>query len=225
MCKCACEAAATSGSRASAVVRAVALGTFLALACVGGLADGSGKARGAAGPDRTPAVRVVVELFQVVLLDQERLMFLRQEAPLDTRGPDVAVAELQRGGGPGSLLAEAAAIVHSTSWRFERDGTVVLTYLAFGERPSPSAPGRTGVQTMPWRKLPGLGPTDPDRPSPAVLRHEDVLAHGLRHLALLARRRDNDAFAARLTKAGKALFAAVEPEIAGKIGSPAPDAR
>ena len=163
-------------------------------------------------------VRVRVELFQVALVADGKLSFLRQSAALDARGPDVAVAELQHSADGGAPFFDGKpTIVHSTSWRFESEGIVVLTYLAFGERLGPRAPGRKDVRTMSWQELPGLGPTDPDKPRPAVLLHEDVLAHGLRHLALLARRVGNDRFAERLSKSSRAFFAAIEPAIAGKI--------
>jgi hypothetical protein len=199
------------GSPTAARVRALTWVAFLGLA-------GTGAAAGAAKPARQPNVRVVVELFQVALLDGEKVQFLRRQAPLDVRGPDVAVAALQTGAGGAGFLDGPPAIVHSTSWRFESDGRVVLTYLAFGERSSRRAATLDEVTTLPWAELPGLGPTDPDRPRPAVLHHEDVLAHGLRHLALLARRKGNAAFADRLTERARAFFATIEPEIAGQIG-------
>jgi hypothetical protein len=207
------------GARMNVVVRAAILAAVVALASAGAVVGPTRQAGGATKPARQAAVRVLVELFQVALLGEEKLMFLRREAPLDRRGPDVVVAELRRGAsGAGPFLDGAPAIIHSTSWRFESDGTVVLTYLAFGERPSPHAAGLAEVETMPWRQLPGLASTDPDKPRPAVLHHQDVLSHGLRHLALLARRRNNDGFAARLSKASSTFFVAIEPEIAGQIG-------
>jgi hypothetical protein len=184
--------------------------------------QGSDAAKGGAAAP----VRVQVELFQVALADDARLWYLRREAPLDTRGPDVAVAELQRGAPGAAVFFDGSpAIVHSTSWRFEAGGTVVLTYLAFGEKLAARNFAHADVQSILWRQLPGLGATDPDRPRPTVLHHEDVLSHGLRHLALLAKRAGNDRFAKRLNRRSRAFFAAIEPEIAGQIGSVLPTPR
>jgi hypothetical protein len=201
-------------------MRALALAVWVLLAGNGALAGGKGRTAAGVGKAAPPAaVHVQVELFEVALVDDDRLAFRRREIALDRRGPDAGVAELQRGpGGSEPFFDGAPAIVHSTSWRFESDGAVVLTYLAFGEKPAARTVQRSDVQTMPWRDLPGLGATDPDKPSPTVLHHEDVLAHGLRHLALLARRVGNDRFAERLGKRSRSFFSTIEPEIAGQIG-------
>jgi hypothetical protein len=205
-------------------MRAISLTALtLLLASVGGPARADGKSRAADGQKAPPDVRVRVELFQVALVDDGKLSYLRQEIALDARGPDAAVAQLQHGPGSVAPFFEGApAIVHSTSWRYESDGIVVLTYFAFGERLTNGAAKRAGVTTTKWRNLPGLGPTDPDKPRPPVLHHEDVLAHGLRHLALLARRAGNDRLADRLSKRSRTFFAAIEPEIAGQIGGVTP---
>jgi hypothetical protein len=204
--------------RVSMSVRKVALAALVLL--VGGGAVAEGKEQAATGATKAPAaVTVRLELFEVGLVDDDRLTFRRREMPLDARGPDAAVAALQRGrGGVTSFFDGAPAIVHSTSWRFEKEGVVILTYLAYGEKVAARAAAESDVRTMPWRSLPGLSPTDPDRPRPTVLHHEDVLAHGLRHLALLARRVGNDRFAERLGRRSRAFFVAIEPEIAGQIG-------
>jgi hypothetical protein len=175
-----------------------------------------------ANPQKARPVQVMVELFQVALLDGDKLRYLHRQGLLDTRGPDAVVAELLRGKTDvASFFAKAPVIVHSTSWRFEDDGTVVLTYLAFGE--AADSPPDRDVRTVAKADLPEIGTTDPDRPRPATLHHEDVLAHGLRHLALLARRTGGQAFARRLSMRERAFFTAIEPEIAGEIrdGRPA----
>jgi hypothetical protein len=116
------------------------------------------------------------------------------------------------------FFASAPAIVHSTSWRYEEGGTVVLTYLAYGENVNPSVLGRKDTQAIKANELPGIGTTDPDKPRPASLAYEDVLAHGLRHLALLARRKGGDKFALRLGDRSRRFFSSIEPELAGEIG-------
>ena len=117
------------------------------------------------------------------------------------------------------FLVGTPAIVHSTSWRYENDGTVVLTYVAFGERITPKAETWGDVRTVAKAQLPDLGVTDPDHPRPKSIEHADVLSHGLRHLALLARRRGgNQAFIERLSERSRKFFSSIEPELAGEIG-------
>ena len=196
---------------------AAALVVAIATGAAATVVHAKGGAGGAATESQPP--RVVVELFQVALVDAEHLRYLRQEGVLDRRGPDPVVAELLRGKAKGpAFFAGPPAIVHSTSWRFEHDGTVVLTYLAYGEAVAPEAAANPATKTIAKGDLPLLGPTDPDRPRPKTIEHGDVLAHGLRHLALLARRRgSNQALRERLGQRSLLFFDAIEPEIAGEI--------
>jgi hypothetical protein len=77
---------------------------------------------------------------------------------------------------------------------------------------------RKDDRTILIKDLPGIGMTDPDKPRPAVLAHVDVLAHGLRHLALLARRTGGDRFVERLSAGSHKFLGSIEPELAGEIG-------
>jgi hypothetical protein len=153
-------------------------------------------------------IKVMVELFQVALADDATVLYRRDERALDVRGPDDAVAALMPSAHP--------AIVHSTSWRFEAGGTVLLTYLAFfdGAYTTSTMPEASAIRA---RDLPRIGTTDPDHPRPPTLQREEVLAHGLRHLALLARRTGGEAFASRLGVRSRKFFSSIEPEVAGQV--------
>ena len=216
MCKCGCSrlGRAASGGFWRAVVLVLLV---LAMTVASSTADSG------------PKVRVVIELFQVALVDSTSVRYLRREAVLDRCGPEAAVAGLLNGkGGAPTFFASAPLMVHSTSWRYEESGAVVLTYLAYGEELNPTAGAQRDAQTIRTNALPGIGMTDPDKPRPPSLAHEDVLAHGLRHLALLARRAGGDRFVERLGERSRKFFSSIEPELAGKIGSsntPVPSSR
>ena len=92
-------------------------------------------------------------------------------------------------------------LLHSTSWRWEPDGRVVLTYLAWAR--DGSLPGTACL--LP--KLAPPGPTDPLHPRPAQYPELDPLAHGLRHLAFLLRTGRDGALAAALGPRAAALLA------------------
>jgi hypothetical protein len=93
----------------------------------------------------------------------------------------------------------------------------VLTYLAFGESLAPEAQQHPHTRGLQKDDLLPTATTNPDSPRPASIKYEEVLAHGLRHLALLARRRGNDAFVQRLGARSRRFFASIEPEVAGQI--------
>jgi hypothetical protein len=81
----------------------------------------------------------------------------------------------------GPLDEPAGAVLHSTSWRVERAGRLVVTYAAL---PDPE-PGRPAVPLLEPAVV--VGPTAL-RPSPQTLHGHHVAAHAVRHLADLAER-------------------------------------
>lgn len=85
--------------------------------------------------------------------------------------PDAAARRL---GG----VRDDGPLVHSTSWRCEADGGVVLTYAVVPD-PGPAAPA-TPLGAA------GIARGERGRPSPASLEPAQVAAHAARHLAFLA---------------------------------------
>jgi hypothetical protein len=130
------------------------------------------------GRPRTPAPKpasVSLEVFVVSpAAGGETIRYVRRMTVLSnrTRDPDTVARELAGG-------TEKPAILHSTSWRWEKAGTIVLTYLAYCE--NAEFRGVEPVQ-LAWDSLMPPLATDPQHPRPAEIREEDVLSHGLRHL-------------------------------------------
>ena len=138
--------------------------------------------RDRAALDVPPAT--IVECFGL-RLGGDHLLGRRVEVPLQGQ-PDEAATEAI------GLLGtrwEGLAVLHSTSWRFDRQArALVLTYLCC---PDPDARedgvvlvvAQPGASTTKYQ-----GPTSPDPswPSPASLSHGTVLHHGIGHLAWLA---------------------------------------
>ena len=147
--------------------------------------------------------RVTVESFSVGLAPGEGLAFVREEGELrDGVNPDVRARALGRG---------ETTLLHSTSWRWEPDGRIVLTYLAWT---------RDGTLPSDARRLPRLpppAPTDPLHPRPAEIRELDPLAHGLRHLSFLLATSRDGALAAALGPKGVAALSAMEADVGGEL--------
>ncbi|GAA0917654.1 hypothetical protein [Virgisporangium aurantiacum] len=154
------------------------------------------------------AVGAVVE---VVLLsaDPSSVLRYRMRAAGLTGGrhPDEVAREVA------GVDGDPAGLLHSTSWRFQRD-RVVLTYAALpdvypaGAVPVPADGGATS--------------DDPLAPAPARIRPGDVAAHACRHLAYL---RHIDPLVA--DRAGTAphlwrLIEAFTPTVAGLLVQPDP---
>jgi hypothetical protein len=155
-----------------------------------------------------PVTRVAVEVFRVGFTagGSGGLVFSRAEGRLENGGnPD------RRARGLAADDPRAIALVHSTSWRWEPDGRIVLTYLAWMKD------GRVGSSARLLPPLPSPGPTDPLHPRPAEIGELDPLAHGLRHLAFLVRTSRGGAVAAELGPNAIAALRPFEPDTAGEL--------
>jgi hypothetical protein len=164
------------------------------------------------------AVPIKVELFEVSLSRERGFAYvlwtrdLRSPCP----DPDCAVRQLIDEERSVAGIAEAAppAILHSTSWRWDESGTIVLTYLALYER----LPAY-GYDTKEMVALPVAPATNPHKPRPARIREEDVLAHGLRHLAFLIQQDRGAPLRNALPEDARAFLDSLEPAQAGRIGT------
>lgn len=158
---------------------------------------------------------IKVELFVLTVATPETLRYVRREATVDHGSDPDAVAwslvDARHGAeGPG------AYVLHSTSWRWEEGGTVVLTYVACTDRLAPSLEPAGEVD----RADLALHPSHPLRPRPERIREEDVVRHAIRHLGLLVRAPASRAIAEALTPEALAFFRGVAPGLAGRL---APD--
>ena len=78
-------------------------------------------------------------------------------------------------------VGRAPIVVHSTSWRYDEDGGLVLTYLAVvRDGPAPAGMIERAVSRVPLARG---GATTP----PVRIASEAVLSHALEHLAWLLR--------------------------------------
>ncbi len=160
----------------------------------------------------TTSPRVLLEVF-VVTADSvdHSIRYVRRNTALSMHSPDpdVVARELLGSFGTPSML-------HSTSWRRENDGTVVLTYLAFCEPAQFRAPRPTYVA---WSGLSAPPATDPLHPRPPEIREIDVLTHGLRHLSFLVRFSRDGRLPAALSAQSQSFFRAMCGQLAGRVES------
>ena len=154
--------------------------------------------------------RVALEAFVVAPgVAGEPIRYVRRVTDLPRAGgdPDAVARKLTEGIG-------APAILHSTSWRWERDGTIVLTYLAYCER---ADFGGNAAAQLPWDQLAQPSATDPQKPRPAEIREQDVVSHGLRHLSFLIRYARDGRLSAALSPRSQTFFQALCGQLAGRI--------
>ena len=153
--------------------------------------------------------KVAVELFMVNPTQEETIAYGRRLADLtqDTTDPDTVAR---------SLLVPGCtpAILHSTSWRWEKNGTLILTYLAFSEDS-----GCLGAEPLrlPWNRLFPPQSTDPQKPRPPEIRESDVLSHGIRHLTFLVRYSSDRRMADAISPQSRTFFLRMCGQLAGRF--------
>jgi hypothetical protein len=151
---------------------------------------------------------VTLELFLVSPAGDRAIAYGRLSSSLSRDGgdPDTVARRLA----PPTC---APAILHSTSWRWEKDGTLVLTYLAFSEDPTC---GTAEPSRLAWTEILPPPSTDPLKPRPADIREQDVLAHGLRHITFLVRYSVDRRIASALSPRSLAFFQSMCGQLAGR---------
>jgi len=153
---------------------------------------------------------VSLEVFVVSpAAESETLRYVKRTIRLSDRStdPDTAARKLTTGIGE-------PAVLHSTSWRWERDGTIVLTYMAYCE--NVMFQGFEPVELL-WDQLAQPAATDPQHPRPAEIREVDVVSHGLRHLSFLIRYARDGRLDAALSPHSQAFFKTVCGQLAGRL--------
>ncbi len=130
----------------------------------------------------SPAVRV--EVLFLRLDDDGEVAWRRADGPVP-QGTSPHEVALRLCGGPGR-----ATFLHSTSWRYEDEQELVLTYTALPD-PDPGAPAVALVDPC------IVSSGDAVRPQPELLHLHHVVAHAVRHVAELVGRDPVVAEAAR----------------------------
>jgi len=88
-------------------------------------------------------------------------------------------------------------IVHSTSWRYEEGGNIVLTYLIYSDFMDF---GSNEIKTVPFSNMRLAVSTSHKRPRPELITEEHVISHALRHLAFLIKNGNYDDYKRCLSK-------------------------
>jgi len=161
---------------------------------------------------------IYIELFIVSHLGEYTVRYTRLENPSDGRNPDLLVNEmLQKAFSEGLTETSVPLMIHSTSWRHENPDTIILTYLAYSE--DFHSFGKSYATSKSIQCNPSGMPkeTNLQAPRPAQICEEDVVIHGLQHLAFIARREYEKTLNLLLSDASKAFLFSLSPEISGQL--------
>ncbi len=136
---------------------------------------------------KSEGMKIFLEVFFTTMVGEDTIKYnvRRQDITCDKRDPDDVVRSIVSPTGDGCLeLPYKGCFIHSTSWRYEHDGRIVITYLVFSDRLI--FIDDTGATLM-LKDVEAPRNIDPARPRPGKIREEQIVAHGIRHLGFLAK--------------------------------------
>jgi hypothetical protein len=198
------------------ISRKIRIGILLSLIlpCLSSQDCRAAEALGLTAPEGT--MKVNLEIFLVTLAGDTSVRYAvnRHDITRKPLNPDSLVQNFTFDAKAGSVLVSRRnCYVHSTSWRYEQDGSIVLTYLVYSDRME----FMNGAGTV--LKLEDVAVTvseDPTRPRPAVLMEEQIVLHGIRHLSYLAKTA-NRSLLDVITPESLRRFGAMDSLLAGKF--------
>lgn len=135
----------------------------------------------------TVGMKLILEVIFASLIQGGRVRYsvITEEITGHDNDPDDIVHEMMERWGCGATAGgRQHCFVHSTSWRYEPERTIVLTYFVYSDLPL--FKNREG-KTLPLDRASVSRGNSPERPRPHRIDEEHVVAHGIRHLGHLVR--------------------------------------
>jgi hypothetical protein len=161
-------------------------------------------------------MKTVLEVFYVRIMDA-RIHYQRKQANLSSKAgdPDHRIQSLMREKHPASAdkVSNQEFVVHSTSWRYEQPGKVVLTYIAYSDELE-FEKGKS--QSLPLQKLKTITEKT-SKPRTRVGLEKKVVSHGIRHIAFLIRTDHQIDYRRALTRETIEVFKKIWVSLAGKV--------
>lgn len=130
------------------------------------------------------------------------------------RSPDEIVFEIASG-----LLKTDfdRAIVHSTSWRFEKPDTIILTYFVYLDDLDFGLLDCSKPKVLEFSELELAKSKTLQLPAPEFIQVKHVVSHAVRHLAFLVKSEPNF-YGERLSAKTKKALAKINKGLAGEVG-------
>lgn len=168
-------------------------------------------------------LKVVLEIFFMTLPAPDSLRYVVRRLEISTRGidPDDGVLQLiAETGNEGIAVKREHCFIHSTSWRYEPERTIVLTYLVYSDYMAFRDEAGTVFKLV---DVPLATSADPGRPRPREIGQEQVAAHAMRHLSFLVKNGPGSVHGILSTETQNFLMA-INDLPAGKLGENMPAA-
>ena len=158
-------------------------------------------------------MKTILEIFYLRIVAQ-RVRYQRREVNLSRKGsdPDKMIWSRIRQK-PDDSAEEHEFIVHSTSWRYERPGKVILTYVAYSDDLTFE---KDKVKSLSLENLRSVKKNTKSPASQAELEKK-VVSHALRHIAFLIKTDDQIDFKSALKPETIETFDKIWVNLAGRV--------
>lgn len=155
----------------------------------------------------------LLEIFLTQFVDH-RVVYHRLELDIThlSDNPDELVLLAVQKYSP-KIISKQRIISHSTSWRYVPGGQTVITYLVYSDDFDFSG---QNTSTLDISALSILESGDAAKPAPANIQIENVISHGIRHLAFLVVHNPS-LYSQVVNQPSLALFQDIDQSLAGKI--------
>lgn len=157
-----------------------------------------------------------LEIFYVRIIG-DRVCYQRKQVNLSKRGgnPDRLIQSLiqEKHQVASGKVREKEFLIHSTSWRYEKPGKVMLTYIAYSDE----LEFQKGTSNrFPLKKLKTITKKS-GKPRTRAALEKKVVSHGLRHIAFLIRTDNQLDYKSTLTPETRDIFEKLWVSLAGKL--------
>ena len=159
-------------------------------------------------------MKTILEIFYLRIVGK-RVRYQRKEVNLSRKGsdPDTLIWSHIRQARHDPAAQEQEFIVHSTSWRYERSGKVILTYAAYSdeltfEKGKAKSFALKNLRTVKKQTR---------KPSSRAELEKKVVSHALRHIAFLIKTDDQIDFKSAMRPETLAAFENIWESLAGKL--------
>jgi len=161
-------------------------------------------------------MKTILEIFYV-RIQGARVRYQRKEVNLSRKGsdPNRIVLSLiqQKRRLPTQEVKEEEFIIHSTSWRYERPGKVLLTYVAYSD----DLEFENGkAKSMSLKQLRTITKTG-WKPRSAAELEKKVVSHAMRHISFLIKTDNQIDFESAMTPETMEVFRKLWVSLAGRV--------
>jgi hypothetical protein len=159
-------------------------------------------------------MKTILEIFYLRIIG-ERVRYQRKKVNLSRKGsdPDTLIWSLIRQEFRELPADEQEFIIHSTSWRYERPGNVLLTYIAYSDELT-FEKGKT--KNLLLRNL-GNITRNSRKPYSRTQLEKKVVCHAIRHIAFLVKTDDQIDFQSAMAPETIQTFEKLWVSLAGRV--------